>query len=258
MKLYDNAFSPFARKVRLVLEHKELRYEAIDALEPGSHDMLAAVNPRLEVPVLDDGGLIVVNSADIVAYLDHRYPARPVLPADPALRVRARALERLADTLIDAIIHDVSIWLWPTLGRTDAPPAGLREAARRDLEAIYLELEADLAKSEFLCGGELSIAEIALFPHLTAVGFLDLGFSAEHHPHLLAWYRRLRALPLFRGDLERARAWLESNATRGPVTNRVVWRGDRIEWLLANCFHDWFVSEIRAERVGWPVRSKRS
>lgn len=258
MKLYDNAFSPFARKVRLVLDHKGLQYEAIDALEPGAHDMLAAVNPRLEVPVLDDGGLLVVNSSDIVAYLDHRYPARPVLPAEPALRVRARALERLADTLIDAIIHDVSLWLWPTLGRTDAPPSGLREAARRDLDAIYLELEADLAKGKFLCGGELSIAEIALFPHLTAVGFLDLGFSAEHHPHLLAWYRRLRALPLFRGDLERARAWLESNATGGPVTNRVVWRGDRIEWLLANGFHEWFLSEIRAERVGWPVRSKRS
>ena len=218
--------------------------------------MLAAVNPRVEVPVLDDDGIVVVNSADIVAYLDHRYPARPVLPADPALRVRARALERLADTLIDAILHDVSIWLWPTLGRTDSPPAGLREAAQRDLEAIYVELDADLASREFLCG-ELSIADFALFPHLTSVGFLDLGFSPQRHPHLLAWYRRLRALPVIRGDLERARAWMERNATRGPVTNRVVWRGDRIEWLLANGFHEWFLSEIRAERVGWPLRSTR-
>jgi glutathione S-transferase len=256
MKLYDNAFSPFARKIRLVLDHKGLAYEAIDALEPGAHEMLAAVNPRVEVPVLEDDGLLVVNSADIVAYLDHRYPSRLVLPADPALRVRARSLERLADTLIDAIVHDVSIWLWPTLGRTDAPPVGLREAARRDLEAIYAELDADLATREYLCG-ELSIAELALFPHLTAVGVLDLGFSAERHPHLLAWYRQLRGLPLFRADLERARGWLERNATRGPITNRVVWRGDRIEWLLANGFHEWFLSEIRAERVGWPVRSTR-
>lgn len=256
MKLYDNAFSPFARKVRLVLDFKGLAYEAIDALEPDAHEMLAAVNPRVEVPVLDDGGLLVVNSADIVAYLDHRYPNRPVLPADPALRVRARSLERLADTLIDAIVHDVSIWLWPTLGRTDAPPPGLRDAARRDLDAVYAELDADLAGREYLCG-DLSIAEFALFPHLTAVGVLDLAFSAERHPHLLAWYRRLRALPVFRADLERARGWIERNASRGPVTSRVVWRGDRIEWLLANGFHEWFLAEIRAERVGWPVRSKR-
>jgi hypothetical protein len=158
--------------------------------------------------------------------------------------------------LIDAILHDVSIWLWPTIGRTDEPPPGLRDAARRDLEAVYVELDADLATREFLCG-EISIADFALFPHLTSVNILDLGFSAERHPHLLAWYRRLRALPVFRGDLARARAWQENNATRRPVTSRVVWRGDRLEWLLANGFHDWFLSEIRAERVGWPVKSTR-
>ena len=256
MKLYDNAFSPFARKVRLVLDYKGLAYEAVDALEPGAHEMLAAVNPRVEVPVLDDDGLLVVNSADIVAYLDHRYPDNPVLPADPATRVRARALERLADTLIDAITHDISMWLWPTLGRTDVPPPGLLDAARRDLEAIYAELNADLARREFLCGA-LSIADFAVFPHLTAVKFLDVPFSGDRHPHLLAWYKRVRALAVFRGDLDRASAWMERNATRGPITNRVVWRGDRIEWLLANGFHEWFLSEIRAERVGWPLRSTR-
>ena len=178
MKLYDNAFSPFARKVRLVLDYKHLPYEAIDALEPGAHEALEAVNPRVEVPVLDDDGLLVVNSADIVAYLDHRYPDNPVLPADPATRVRARALERLADTLIDAITHDISMWLWPTLGRTDARPSGLLDAARRDLEAIYAELNGDLVRREFLCGSSLSIADFAMFPHLTAVKFLDVPFSA--------------------------------------------------------------------------------
>ena len=32
MKLYDSAFSPFARKVRMTLEFKELSYEVIDGL----------------------------------------------------------------------------------------------------------------------------------------------------------------------------------------------------------------------------------
>ena len=46
MTLYDNAFSPFARKVRMVLEHKRLAFEAIDGLAPAVHAKLAAVNPR--------------------------------------------------------------------------------------------------------------------------------------------------------------------------------------------------------------------
>jgi glutathione S-transferase len=30
IKLYDSAFSPFARKVRMVLEYKGLNYEAVE------------------------------------------------------------------------------------------------------------------------------------------------------------------------------------------------------------------------------------
>ena len=39
IKLYDSAFSPFARKVRMALEYKSLNYEAVDGLlkaEPSS------------------------------------------------------------------------------------------------------------------------------------------------------------------------------------------------------------------------------
>jgi glutathione S-transferase len=106
--LYDNAFSPFARKVRMVLEHKRLAFEVIDGLAPAGHARLAAVNPRVEVPVLQDGELLVINSSHIVAYLEQRYPERPVYPSDPEERARALHWERLADTLLDAITHDVS------------------------------------------------------------------------------------------------------------------------------------------------------
>lgn len=254
MRLFDNAFSPFARKVRLVLDHKGLAHEAIDGLEGEGREELAALNPRIEVPVLDDDGVVVANSSDVVAYLDHKYPKRPALPVDPAVRVRARAIERLADTLVDAILHDVSLWIWPTLDRKDEPPQGLKEAARADLDAVYAELEAELEGKEFFCG-DVSIADFALFPHLSGVRFLDLSFSREHHPNLLAWYQRVRTLPPFRKDLERARKWLETHASSKPASPPpIVWRGDRLEWMLAHGFHDWLVEEIRAGRAAWPRR----
>ena len=248
--LYDNPFSPFARKVRMVFEHKGLAFEAIDALAPESRAALAAVNPRLEVPVLDDGGLVVVNSADIVAHLEHRYPERPVYPADPARRVEARAWERTADVLLDAILHDVSIFTWAFPGST--PPAGLIEAAREDLEAMYTDLERALTEGgPYVCGA-LSIADLALFPHLTGVKLLGLSFSAERHPRLLAWYRHMRTLDVCRGDVARVQAFLAALSENRPAIERIVWRGDRVEWLLARGFHDWFLGEIRAGRVAWP------
>src|SRR4029077_4276066 len=71
IKLYDSAFSPFARKVRIVLEYKGLNYEPVDGLLKSNHAALNAVNGRIEVPALVDDDIVVVNSADIVAYLDN-------------------------------------------------------------------------------------------------------------------------------------------------------------------------------------------
>jgi hypothetical protein len=35
--------------------------------------------------------------------------------------------------------------------------------------------------------------------------------------------------------------------------DKIGWRGDRIEWVLARGFHDWLLGEIRADRVIWPL-----
>ncbi|MBL8742244.1 MAG: hypothetical protein JNK04_14145 [Myxococcales bacterium] len=37
LTLHDNAFSPFAPKVRLVLDHKRLPYDVVDGLSPKNH-----------------------------------------------------------------------------------------------------------------------------------------------------------------------------------------------------------------------------
>src|SRR5678815_3879033 len=106
--LYDNAFSPFARKVRLVLDHKRLDYEVIDGLARKNRDTLEAVNGRVEVPVLVHDRNVVANSSDIVQYLERVFPERPVYPQSIPEWVRARAWERCSDTTVDAILIDIS------------------------------------------------------------------------------------------------------------------------------------------------------
>lgn len=249
VKLYDNGFSPFARKVRMVLEHKRLEAEIVDALHQANRNALGAVNARLEVPTLVDGDTTVVNSADIVGYLEHRYPERPVHPSDPTARVKARAWERCSDTVVDAILVDISYWMWTR--RPDAMPDGMHAAAQRDMLRIYDALERDLGDAEFLCG-ELSIADIALFPQLSAGKLLGVPFSKQRHPRVNAWLKRLAATPIGVHDLARTRAYLESPDRAGLEVDRIFWRGDRIEWLLARGFHRWFLAEIEHDRVIWP------
>ncbi len=249
MTLYDNAISPFARKVRMVLDWKGLAYETVDGLDKRNRDRLASVNRRAEVPTLVDGGLAVINSADIVAYLEHRYPAQPVYPADPALRLRARAWERCADTVVDAILVNHSSWLIDM--RSDTIPAGLKEKAQADLDQVYTALERELAGRDFLCG-EFSIADLALFPHLAAVQMSGVPNSPQEHPRLAAWAKRLRGMPVCRADLERARAFMDDLAKQNFERVKIFWRGDRIEWMLAKGYDKWFMAEIAAGRTIWP------
>jgi glutathione S-transferase len=249
--LYDNAFSPFARKVRMVLEWKGLPHEAIDGLALANRERLAAVNGRVEVPAIDHDGLVIVGSADIVAYLERTFPAEPVYPADPRDWLHARAWERCADTTIDPILIDISYWTWAV--RDDAIPAGLLDAARADMDRVYAALERDLEGRRFLGGERISIADIALFPHLTSTRSLGVPYDAARVPRVHAWLGRLRAHPVLAADLTRVKTFL--GAFLGGTTHertKIFWRGDRIEWMLARGQHEWLLREIREDRVIWP------
>lgn len=249
MKLYDSAFSPFARKVRLVLDHKGLDYEVVDGLAKRNRDELAGVNGRVEVPALIHEGATVTNSSDIVQYLERTFPEQPVYPASPAAWARARSWERCADTMVDPILVDISYWNWAE--REDSMPEGLLEAAQKDLDCVYAVLERDLDGRDFLCG-ELSIADIAFFPHIVSVRSLGVSFDVDRHPRVLAWMKRLRSMPIFAADLKRAKAFLPGANLQEIERRKIFWRGDRIEWILARGYHEWFLEEIRADRVLWP------
>ena len=248
-KLYDNAFSPFARKVRMVLDYKGLAHETVDGLAKSNRAALEAVNGRVEVPALDHDGTIVVGSADIVAYLERVFGERSVYPAAHEAWVRARAWERCADTTVDPILVDISYWTWAI--REDAMPDGMLAAAQADLNRVYDALHRALDGRDYICG-DLSIADIALFPHLTGARRLGVAFDPDRHANVLAWYKRCRGSEPFASDLARTKAYLANLDTIEIERHKIFWRGDRIEWVLARGFHDWFMREITEDRVLWP------
>jgi len=254
LTLYDNPFSPFARKVRMVLRFKGLKFDSIDALALDEHDRLVDVNPRAEVPVLVEGAVKVTDSVDIVSYLEDRFPEPTVLPTNPELRAKARRWQRVADTVLDAIIHNVSIWTWPTHHRSDQPPEGLLAAGRQELHQILTDLESSIDASGFVCD-RLSIADFSLFPHVSSLKPLGIRLEEATHPKLLGWNREMRKQAAVREDLEYVkRSAIEKFvAGQSPYEGeKIVWRGDRIEWLLAHGFQNWLVSELAHGRAVVP------
>jgi glutathione S-transferase len=238
----------------MVLNYKGLPFRSIDALALDQLAGLASRNSRVEVPVIVDGDLTIVDSADIVAYVEDRYPEPPILPRSPELRARARHWQRVADRVLDAVIHDISLWSWPTHHRQDEPPRGLLEAGRRDIEAILRQLDDELDENDHICG-ELSIADIAVFVHVSSLKPLGIQLDDRSFPRVRAWFRRMRTQPVIQSDLEYVKAaGVEKFVDhQSPYEGeKVVWRGDRIEWLLCNGFDEWWSEERATGRAVIP------
>jgi glutathione S-transferase len=251
IRLYGSWFSPFARKVALALELKALPYDYVDGLLAENRAELHRLNPRGEVPVLVDDGVVVINSSDIVQYLDWRHPAPALYPAAAVERVAVRALERLADSRLDPIIVDCSFWRWAE--RDDQPPPGLMEAAQQDLDTVLDRLEQALTpRPKPWPFGAPGLAECAWFPNLAAVRPMGFALDVARFPGVVAWLRAMRTHPVFAADAKRTAAFVSELKTTSVERRKLFWSGERIEWLLARGFHDWFFGEIAAGRAMFP------
>ena len=247
--LYNSGFSPYCRKIQMVLEYKELPYEITEIENMNTDPAFTRQSRRREVPGIRDGDLFVINSSDIAAYLDHKYPEKPVYPTDPGQRVAARNWERLSDTLVDAIVSDVGTWSWADI---DPMPEGLLRDAQRDLAVVYGEINDALTDREYLVG-TFSIAEMSLFPHIWQARRIGLSFTEPEYPQLAGWYRRLKSHRITRQNSEVTLEWFKTFAGRKIVRNRIPWRTDRLEWLLAKGYHEWFYEQIKKDKLIWPV-----
>jgi glutathione S-transferase len=149
------------------------------------------------IPVLIDGDVSASDSSVICAYLDEAYPRRPLLPADPKDRVRARWLEEYADTRLG----DIFIWglfyqkvvrpaVWGEATDEERVAKTLAEDVPRELD--YLERE--LPDAGFLFG-EIGLADIAIASFFRNAAYAGFEPDAARWPIVAAFVERTLAHP---------------------------------------------------------------
>jgi glutathione S-transferase len=199
---YFGSGSPFAWKVWLTLEHKQIVYEpkllSFDRGDLRTPEFLA-VNPRGQVPAIVDNGFTLWESHAIVEYLEERYPQQPLLPSDPKTRATVRRLMFEADHhLSDA---QTDLFEATLFRKADVAEDAAKIAAGQDKLLKELARWDALLTGEFLAGA-LSLADFAVYPYVRQVRRIDdrqpkNGLADRMPPRLAAWMRRIEALPYY-------------------------------------------------------------
>jgi glutathione S-transferase len=200
MKLYDYVLSGNCYKVRLLMEFLGIAYDTVPVdFYPGRAHRTPEfrdINPLEQLPVLDDGGLILRDAQAVLLYLANRYdPARKWWPADDPVFVGQTAqwlafADLITATASAARLHDMLGYKLNV------------EEARTGAHRAFSVLEDHLTDREFedghwLVGDAPTIADIACFPYTALAG--DGGIDISGYPAIGRWLRRFTALPNFTG-----------------------------------------------------------
>ena len=164
-KLLFSSASPFARRVRIVLEEKQLSYDkdVLDALRPV--DEIRSVTPTLQVPVLIDGDRTLWGSDLILEYLYEAYPDSPGSDpnrplADSITRPDQRWDDGLILTTIAAMADSlVNVRLIKTGAEITSAPYLERQTTRI---AVCLDWLEQRVTADGFWPGTLSIMDISL------------------------------------------------------------------------------------------------
>ncbi len=245
--LFDNAFSPYAFKVRATLYEKEIEHEKREMRRAADRARLLAINPRGEVPAIVHGDALVYDSSVICEYLETVFPKHPLLPRSPSGQARCRLLERLADGPMDGAVIALAIVKMFRPKLQDEYPEVVAKA-QRQIAALYGYLDSQLPEAGYLCG-EFSRAEIALAPQLAGAAVLG---SPPEGVRLSRWFERVSLRPsVQRATAELMEGFRASQEDEDPFFHRehLHVRDHRIEWCLRLGLGPWLNAENEAGRL---------
>ncbi len=191
--LHGTKLSGHAHRVEMLLRILDLPYDYRDA--PASvreTPAFRALNPLGQIPVLEDGGLVLADSNAILVYLAKRYDgAGRWLPDAPdgAAAVQ-RWLSIAAGELSFGPAAARAIALWNM--RPDVDPVRAKALARHLLAFMDGHLAAP---RDFLAARHPTIADLACYGYVAHAP--EGGVPLEPYPAVRAWLGRLEALPRF-------------------------------------------------------------
>jgi glutathione S-transferase len=147
------------------------------------------LNPFGTVPVIEDDGVVVADSCAILVYLATKYdPDGLWLPRDAA---GAAQVQRWLSVAQGPVFNGPCCARLVNVFGMDFDHARAKAVAER----LFKTLDRVLADRTFLVNERPTIADVALYSYIAHAP--EGGVALTPHAHIVAWLRRIEALPGF-------------------------------------------------------------
>lgn len=188
MKLYDSERSGNCHKVRLLLSLTGIPFETVSVdMGAGEHKTpgFLGLNPRGQVPLLEDDGLVIWDSTAILVYLARKSGREDLLPLDPAGMAEVTQWLALAQNeILYGLARSRAVLLFKR-------PWNLQETQAAGRLALSV-LEERLAMHPWLALDRLTLADIACYPYAALAP--EGGIALDAYPAVQAWVDRIGTL----------------------------------------------------------------
>ena len=188
-----------SQRILWLLEEMELQYE-VRRYERDAKTMLAPpelkrVHPLGKSPILEDGGLILVETGAIVEYLVETH-GRMGPPANRQAVLRYRQFLHYAEGSMMAPLFGLLV-----IGRLGLLGRPARAPVQKMLDVHLDWLESELEEREWFAGDEFTAADVMMsFPREAARSRAGLD---SRRPNLIAWLDRIHARPAYQAALRK-------------------------------------------------------
>lgn len=234
LKLYKTGNSVCTQKVLITLAEKGADYDTqnVSLFHNEQFDpAYLKINPKGVVPSLVDDGRAVIESTLICEYLDERFPAPPLMPAEPHQRARMRLWSKAIDEGIFEAAREISFsavfrerMKTMTEAQRQTRFRNVGDPERRDrfmstfaegvespfvlyaiasFEKLFRSMEESLeADGPWMLGGEFTLADVNLIPFVARLEFLNLlDLWTAKRPRVRQWWQLAQARASVRGAI---------------------------------------------------------
>ena len=235
LHLYHTGFSNCAMRVRIALEEKGLEWTShlVDILKGENlTEEYIGINPNAVVPTLVDDGVVIIDSADIIDYLDKKFSPgtlRPESEQDEQQMYEWMYMARDNHLSIKTYMY-ANVGFIQSIKKTPEEMEAYRkkqtfdsallkfherfsskeglskeelEKATAVVDECFRKMDERLKNHDWLAGDSFSLADIAWIPQLVILKAANYPF--ENYPNLEKWKNTIMQRPSFKQGVL---AWL--------------------------------------------------